>query len=40
MHGVRIPVQSEYEIDAYVTMIGVEDEAEKAREAEQRLKNL
>jgi len=39
MYGVRIPRQSEYEIDAYVTMIGVEHESEKAREAEQRLKN-
>lgn len=37
--GLRIPLQSQYEIDAYVTMLGVEHEAEQAREAEQRLKN-
>ena len=33
MHGVQIPVQSEYEIDAYVTMIGVAHEAEENRKA-------
>ena len=33
--GPNIPIQSQYEIDLYVTAIGKEHEAELAREAEQ-----
>lgn len=33
--GPNLPLQSQYEIDFYVKAIGVEHEAELAREAEQ-----
>ena len=35
--GPDIPIQSQYEIDLYVTAIGKEHEAELAEEAEQRI---
>ena len=37
--GDKISLMSQYEIDFYVMCVGREHEAEKAREAEQRLKN-
>ena len=38
--GLHIPLQSQYEIDAYVTMIGAEHEAELARNAEEEMKSI